>query len=89
MADQNAQPRMKYPAALHAYREVLKYDSANQKAKDDRAGDSRGCSFLIVPVFFLQSIKKADGYQKLASRGQSGRPHVACRKDLRAGGPPG
>jgi tetratricopeptide (TPR) repeat protein len=34
MADQNAQPRMKYPAALHAYREVLKYDSANQKAKD-------------------------------------------------------
>ena len=37
MADQNAPPRMKYPAALSAYREVLKYDSANQKAKDQIA----------------------------------------------------
>jgi tetratricopeptide (TPR) repeat protein len=37
MADQAAPPRMKYPNALHAYREVLKYDSANQKAKDQIA----------------------------------------------------
>ena len=37
MADQSAPPRMKYPAALHAYREVLKYDRANQKAKDQIA----------------------------------------------------
>ena len=34
MADQNNPPRIKYPTALRAYREVLKYDSANQKAKE-------------------------------------------------------
>ena len=37
MNDPNAPPRMKYPSALRAYREVLKYDSANQKAKDQIA----------------------------------------------------
>jgi tetratricopeptide (TPR) repeat protein len=37
MADPNAPPRMKYPTALRAYREVLKYDSSNQKAKDQIA----------------------------------------------------
>lgn len=28
-------PRMKYPTALKAYREVLKYDETNKKAKDN------------------------------------------------------
>src|SRR5437763_336623 len=37
MADESAPPRVKYPTALRAYREVLKYDSANQKAKDQIA----------------------------------------------------
>lgn len=30
-------PRMKYPGALKAYREVLKYDANNKKAKDNIA----------------------------------------------------
>jgi tetratricopeptide (TPR) repeat protein len=30
-------PRQKYPGALKAYREVLKYDASNKKAKDNIA----------------------------------------------------
>jgi tetratricopeptide (TPR) repeat protein len=37
MADQNSPPRVKYPTALRSYREVLKYDSNNQKAKQNIA----------------------------------------------------
>ena len=37
MDDPSAPPRMKYPTALRAYRAVLKYDSTNQKAKDQIA----------------------------------------------------
>ena len=37
MADQSAPPRMKYPTALRAYREVLKYDKDNAKAKENIA----------------------------------------------------
>ena len=36
-ADQNAPPRVKYPGALKAYREVLKYDKTNAKAKQNIA----------------------------------------------------
>jgi hypothetical protein len=37
MNDQNAPPRVKYPTALRSYREVLKYDAANQTAKQNIA----------------------------------------------------
>lgn len=37
MADQAAPPRVKYPTALRAYREVLKYDKDNAKAKQNIA----------------------------------------------------
>jgi tetratricopeptide (TPR) repeat protein len=35
MYNDNVPPRMKYPTALKAYREVLKYDANNKKAKDN------------------------------------------------------
>ena len=35
MADPNAAPRVKYPTALRAYREVLKYDKTNKKAQEN------------------------------------------------------
>ena len=34
MTDDSAPPRVKYPTALRAYREVLKYDKENKKAQD-------------------------------------------------------
>jgi tetratricopeptide (TPR) repeat protein len=37
MADENSPPRVKYPTALRAYREVLKYDKDNAKAKQNIA----------------------------------------------------
>ena len=37
MADESAPPRIKYPGALRSYREVLKYDPANAKAKQNIA----------------------------------------------------
>jgi tetratricopeptide (TPR) repeat protein len=37
MTDQNSPPRVKYPTALRAYREALKYDANNQKAKQNIA----------------------------------------------------
>jgi len=37
MNDQNVPPRVKYPTALRAYREVLKYDKDNAKAKQNVA----------------------------------------------------
>jgi tetratricopeptide (TPR) repeat protein len=33
MTDEAAPPRVKYPGALRAYREVLKYDKENKKAQ--------------------------------------------------------
>ena len=35
MNDPGAAPRVKYPTALHAYREVLKYDKTNKKAQEN------------------------------------------------------
>lgn len=35
MADEALPPRVKYPGALHAYREVLKYDKTNKKAQQN------------------------------------------------------
>ena len=37
MYNDSLPPRMKYPPALKAYREVLKYDAANKKAKENVA----------------------------------------------------
>ncbi len=35
MADSSLPPRAKYPSALKAYREVLKYDKDNKKAQEN------------------------------------------------------
>ena len=34
MTDESVPPRVKYPTALRAYREVLKYDKDNKKAQE-------------------------------------------------------
>lgn len=37
MADSSLPPRMKYPGALKAYRQVLNYDKSNKKAQEQIA----------------------------------------------------
>ena len=37
MYNESLPPRMKYPSALRAYREVIKYDKANKKAQQNIA----------------------------------------------------